>query len=266
MNAEYLKVPGARIYYETRGAGPVLLMIPGGPTDADLFGSIAPMLAEHYTVVTYDPRGLSRSTLEGPPSDWRADLNSDDAASLLRAVSHQPGFVFASSGGAQIGLDLAARHPEVVQALVAHEPPCTELLPDAAQKRAATEEVYNAYLKDGPNAAMQKFFALARFEASAEPPPDPESMVRLARNIEVFLRHGVRQITAYAPDIAKLRSNSGRVVVGVGMTSAGQLAHETALALAVRLETEAVKFPGGHVGFVSDAAEFAERLHAVLGR
>src|SRR5437899_823154 len=84
MVGEYLSVPGARIYYETRGRGRVLLMIPGGPTDADLFGGIAPMLAEHYTVVTYDPRGLSRAVLEGPPSDWRADLNSNDAARLLR--------------------------------------------------------------------------------------------------------------------------------------------------------------------------------------
>jgi pimeloyl-ACP methyl ester carboxylesterase len=71
MKADYLKVPGARIYFETRGSGPVLLMIPGGPTDADVFAAIAPFLRDHYTVVTYDPRGISRSTLEAAPEDWR---------------------------------------------------------------------------------------------------------------------------------------------------------------------------------------------------
>ena len=31
-----LKVPGATLYYEVRGTGPVLLCIPGGPTDAGM--------------------------------------------------------------------------------------------------------------------------------------------------------------------------------------------------------------------------------------
>ena len=29
-----LKVPGASLYYELRGSGPVLLFMPGGPADA----------------------------------------------------------------------------------------------------------------------------------------------------------------------------------------------------------------------------------------
>ncbi|MGH2758351.1 MAG: alpha/beta fold hydrolase, partial [Actinomycetota bacterium] len=64
-----LKVPGATLYHEVRGSGPVLLAIPGGPTDAGLFTGFAEYLADRYTVVTYDPRGHSRSTLDGPPED-----------------------------------------------------------------------------------------------------------------------------------------------------------------------------------------------------
>ena len=60
---ETLKVPGANLYYEVRGSGPVLLMMPGGPADASAFRSIVGHLATHYTVVTYDPRGLSRTKL-----------------------------------------------------------------------------------------------------------------------------------------------------------------------------------------------------------
>ena len=36
-----LKVPGASLYYETRGSGPVLLIIPGGPQDAGVFADVA---------------------------------------------------------------------------------------------------------------------------------------------------------------------------------------------------------------------------------
>ena len=68
---ETLKVPGAHLYYEVRGSGPVLLLMPGGPADATGFRRIADELAAHHTVVTYDPRGLSRSKLESPLDEER---------------------------------------------------------------------------------------------------------------------------------------------------------------------------------------------------
>lgn len=106
MRADTLKVPGARLYYEIRGSGPTLLMIPGGPADAAAFAGLAGLLAERYTVVTYDPRGNSRSPFDGPPRDWRADVHADDARRLLAAVGPEPAYVLASSSGALLGLDL----------------------------------------------------------------------------------------------------------------------------------------------------------------
>ena len=63
VQSQTLKVPGARIYYEIYGSGPVLLMIPGGPADAGVFTALAQCLADRYTCVPYDPRGNSRSDL-----------------------------------------------------------------------------------------------------------------------------------------------------------------------------------------------------------
>ncbi|MDO2969889.1 hypothetical protein [Mycobacteroides abscessus] len=40
-------VPGAHLYYEVRGAGPVLLMLTGGHGDADTMDAIANHLADH---------------------------------------------------------------------------------------------------------------------------------------------------------------------------------------------------------------------------
>src|SRR5437667_449778 len=56
-----LRVPGASLYYEVRGSGPVLLMIGAGAADAASFNGIATHLAEQYTVVSYDRRSYSRS-------------------------------------------------------------------------------------------------------------------------------------------------------------------------------------------------------------
>jgi acetyltransferase/esterase len=46
-----LEVPGARLYYETHGSGPVLLMISGASGSADNFQRVRQHLAAHYTVV-----------------------------------------------------------------------------------------------------------------------------------------------------------------------------------------------------------------------
>ena len=81
-----LKVPGARIYYEMQGAGPILLIIPGGPQDAGVFADVSRHLADRYTVVAYDPRGNSRSTFDGEPEEQQLDVHGDDAAALIEAL------------------------------------------------------------------------------------------------------------------------------------------------------------------------------------
>src|SRR5947207_14009686 len=65
VTAHTLAVPGATLYYEVQGTGPVLLLLPGGGGDAAIFDVIAAPLAARYTVVTVDPRGYSRSRLDG---------------------------------------------------------------------------------------------------------------------------------------------------------------------------------------------------------
>src|SRR5438093_5548926 len=107
--SDTLKVTGATIYYEVRGTGPVLVMIPGGPADAGAFAGLAERLADRYTVVAYDPRGNSRSTFDGAPEEQRLDVHGDDAARLIEAFGDDPAYVLGSSGGGQIGLNLAAR-------------------------------------------------------------------------------------------------------------------------------------------------------------
>jgi pimeloyl-ACP methyl ester carboxylesterase len=267
-----LKVVGANLYYEVRGSGPVLLLISGGPADGDVYAGLARFLADRYTVVTYDPRGNSRSSVEGPPEDWRADLHGDDAARLLEAVGNGPAYVFGNSAGALVGLNLAARYPQKVRTLVAHEPPAVELLPDAREHRARSQQVYDAYRNEGVGAAMQKFLAFSGLSGGTSPDavgarPSPEmieAMARMGRNVELFLAHGMRQIGAFVPDVTVLRAGSPRIVVGGGEASGDQLAYRTAIALAERLGTNVVHFPGDHGGVTTHPEPFAARLHAVL--
>jgi len=113
----------------------VLLLIGAGSADAASFNGIAAHLADQYTVVSYDRRGYSRSPLDDPEEEQRIETHSDDAHRLLAQLCTEPAYVFGSSGGALIGLDLAIRHPEQVRTLASHEPPAGGLLPDAERPR-----------------------------------------------------------------------------------------------------------------------------------
>lgn len=267
---ESLKVPGANLYYEVRGSGPVLLMMPGGPADATAFRPIAGHLAPHYTVVTYDPRGLSRSKLDGPLDEERiVEVFADDVHRLMAAVTNEKADVFASSGGAVIALELVVRHPEQLNTVVPHEPPSPTLLPDSARVRATMEEVTAAYRTRGIGPAVQIFSDLI----GGGPPPAPEGeptpemledMRRMQGNMDLFFGPYVLAIARYEPDFAALNAASCRIVAAVGDKSRGELAHDGGLGLAKRLGTQAVVFPGDHGGFQSQAAEFAAKLREVL--
>lgn len=267
-----LKVPGATLYHEVRGSGPVLLMIPGGPVDAGVFTQSARLLADRYTVVTYDPRGHSRSTLNGPPEDVPVELHADDAAHLLVAVGTEPALVLGSSGGATIGLDLATRHGERVKALVAHEPPVMELLPDASRWRGVFQEIYDTYKSQGVFPAMERFGKAVEEggpsyseQQQGEPTPEQaEMMERMMGNLEFFLAHEIRQIGGYVPDIDALSASPTRTVVAGGKESGEQGAYRAALALAERLGVELTYFEGAHGGFGAPEEEFCRRLDEVL--
>jgi pimeloyl-ACP methyl ester carboxylesterase len=265
-----LEVPGAQLHYEVRGAGPVLLLIPGGPADGAVFDNLADVLGRRYTVATYDPRGLSRSTLDGPAGDLSVEGQADDAHHLLAAVGASPAYVFGNSGGAVTGLALVTRHPGQVATLVAHEPPITELLPDIAQLRATQAEVYDTYLREGAAPALEKFLSLAGFESGPGPghaPPSPEMLAALARmrqNLDLFFSRMFRPIIAYRPDPVALRSGSTRIVVAQGTTSQGQLAQRTAVSTASFIGAPLVTLPGGHADFTSQPEAFADALDRVL--
>ncbi|GAA1956432.1 alpha/beta hydrolase [Amycolatopsis minnesotensis] len=264
VEEQFLAVPGARLRYQVRGTGPVLLLIPGGAMESAEFSRLAEDLAADHTVVTYDSRGISGSTRDDPGADITIDTQADDAARLLAAVTSEPALVFGSSGGAITGLALTAKHPGLVRVLVAHEPPVTTLLPAAF---TADDELTEVYRRDGVDAAMAKFMEIAELDGPGDdgPEPDPAEYARMRANFDVFLGHMIAEIGAFEPDVDALATASTRIVLGGGAgSSADQPAKLAADAVAKLLGTETVLFPGDHVGFVFDPAGFAAKLREVL--
>lgn len=267
-NGHYLDAPGARLYYEVRGAGPTLLLI-GAPMGTEGFAAMADELADRYTVVTYDPRGISRSIVgDDPPGDDTPQVRADDIHRLLNALASGPAHVFGSSGGALTALALLTTYPEQVQTLIAHEPPLVAMLPDHAELVTACEEIRHINRSTGPGAAMLQFLALTGVLDLVEGTVvDPDSFITSPQqraDCFYFLEHMLPSTLRYVPDIIGLQATATSIAVAHGSTSTGQLPHRGAAALANRLRTTAVVFPGDHAGWVAQPRPCADTLRQVL--
>jgi len=266
-----LAVPGATLHYEVTGSGPVLLLIPGGGTDAGTFDGMVGQLAADYTVVAYDPRGNSRSRYDGEPVDERIDQSADDALALINEVAGgEPAYVFGSSSGAITGLELITRHPDRVRMLVAHEPPVVEVLPDAADSRAFFQDVYDTYHRDGIEAADLLFGIGTGMDQDEMPPPEdllPEFLElyrRMQANAGNFYEHKLLPFTRYQPDLDALKTVADKIVPAAGLQSAEYLPGRPIQVIADHLGWPVVTFPGAHGGYASHPAPFASLLARVL--
>ncbi|MEU8610941.1 alpha/beta hydrolase [Actinoplanes sp. NPDC048791] len=280
-----LAVPGADLVYDVRGplppAGgrPALLMI-GQPMTAEGFNALSGHFTDR-TVVTYDPRGLGRSTRKDGRSDHTPQRQAADLHLLIEALGAGPADVFASSGGAVTGLELVAAYPGDVATLVAHEPPINAVLPDAAAAERARAGFHEAYQAKGNGAGMAAFIAMTSWQGEftdayfAQPAPDP-AMFGMSTDDDgtredPLLSKSSWAISDYRPDAAALTAAPTRIVVAVGEESAGIYTGRTALGVAALLGQEATVFPshhggfmGGEFGYAGKPEEFAAKLREVL--
>ncbi|WP_327139440.1 alpha/beta fold hydrolase [Nocardia sp. NBC_01327] len=262
----FLTVPDGRLYYEVRGSGPLLALV-GAPMDSGPFVPAAELLASDYTVLTPDPRGHGKSTLNDPNQDSTPELRADDLAQLITDLDAGPAIVIGSSGGAITGLALALHHPDVVSTLIAHEPPLRELLDDRDALRAEAEEIIDTYSSVDAEAGVRKFFAMTGL-AMPEPvmqqmfanPRDPEAVASEA----FFYKHEFRGTAGWEPDLDGLRATPTLVIVGIGDTSTDKFCDHTSRKLAAALGIEPELFPGGHGGFAEDPEAFVKRVREVL--
>ena len=278
-----LDAPGAVLYYDVRSndasAKPVLLLI-GSPMGAEGFVTLAGHFTDR-TVVTYDPRGAGRSKRTDGATETAVEEQADDLHRLIDTLGAGPADIFASSGGAVNALALAAKHPEQIRTLVAHEPPSAPDLPDRDQVLAACEDIKQTYLREGFGPGMAKFIALVSYDGplpdgyADQPAPDP-AMFGLpteddGSRDDALLRLNMPSCPAYRHDVGKLRAAPCRIVIAVGAESSRMIAGRGGISVAERLGTAPVTFPGDHGGFtggeyggMGKPDEFAATLRGVL--
>jgi pimeloyl-ACP methyl ester carboxylesterase len=266
VTAATLRVPDALLHYEVRGAGPLMVLV-GAPMDAQPFAPLADLLATDHTVLTTDPRGINRSTVDDPGADSTPGMRADDLARLITHLDTGRAAVLGSSGGAVSALALAQAHPESVHTVVAHEPPLLELLGDRERRHELTEDIITTYFAGDPVGAARKFLAAANIHLPDEVFQHVFAAPRAPRQIaddDYQHAHMLRPTTHWRPDLSALRWGPTRIVIGIGEESTGQLCDDTSRALATALDLTPTMFPGDHTGFAGDPEAFATRLREVL--
>src|ERR1700676_190963 len=168
MNTRKLETAEADIVYHVAGplptadGSPPLFMI-GQPMAASGFRTLASHFPDR-TVVTYDPRGLGRSTRKYGRVDNAPTVQADDVHAIIEALGVGPVEMFASSGGAVTALALVAAYPNDVTTLVAHEPPLIPVLPDAEAAERAVAQFRDAYAAKGWGSGMAAFIAMTSWQ------------------------------------------------------------------------------------------------------
>jgi pimeloyl-ACP methyl ester carboxylesterase len=280
-----LETNEADIAYDVHGplptadGRPPLLMI-GQPMDASGFGTLASHFPDR-TVVTYDPRGLGRSSRRDGRVDHSPTVQANDVHAVIEALGAGPVEMFASSGGAVTALALVAAHPDDVVTLVAHEPPLIPVLPDAEAAERARAGFHDAYEAKGSGAGMAAFIAMTSWrgeftdEYFSQPPADPAAFGMATEDDgsreDPLLSDRSWAVSSYRPDVDALAAAPTRIVMAVGEESEGTFTARSAVATAELLGQQATVFPshhggfsGGEFGYAGQPEAFARRLREVL--
>lgn len=275
------------IAYDVRGTLPTAdgrppLFLIAQPMDASGFATLATHFPDR-TVVTYDPRGLGRSTRKDGRVDNSPSVQAEDVHAVIEALGVGPVEMFASSGGAVTALALVTAHPNDVTTLVAHEPPLIPVLPDAVAAERARAGVRDAYEAKGSNAGMAAFIAMTSWRGEftddyfAQSAPDPAQFGMPTNDDgsreDPLLSDRSWAISDYRPDVDALAAAATRIVIAVGEESLDTFTGRTAVATAELLGQQATVFPshhggfmGGEFGYAGKPEAFADKLRDVLDR
>jgi pimeloyl-ACP methyl ester carboxylesterase len=169
-----VKVNGMQMYYEVSGDGDPLIVLHGAYMNIPSMGAIIPKLAKTHKVYALEFQGHGRTTDIERPITYQ-NL-ADDVAAFMDAVKLKKADVFGYSMGAIAGLQLAIRHPEKANKLVAAsvaydvegwQPAFTDIIPQMTVEMILEMPFAEEYRQLAPNpdgfpALAKKLIALEK--------------------------------------------------------------------------------------------------------
>ncbi len=210
-----MKTAHGTLFCRREGSGPTLLLIHGVACDSEFFRQASAILAEHFTVISYDRRGYSRSIPAEGETDFSVWAHAEDAAEIIRTelkrkrVEDQQGelaeeieetersnedtenasgvFVAGCSAGGAVTAAFATKYPEVVRQVFLHEPLMRGSGELAAEQDAFWEKLRKGAEKHRIITCMMHFVnAMGGMNRDKEG-QSMEQQSRNLKNLELFL-------------------------------------------------------------------------------
>ena len=260
-------VNGVRLFYALTGDGLPFVLVHGSWGDHASWDRVLPSLAQRFRVLTYDRRGHSQS--ERPPTQGSAEEDTADLAALIAHLDLAPAHVAGISSGASLALRLAARHPELVRSVTAHEPALFDLLADDPDGRPAAREALGrfaavaALLAAGDAAGGARLFAeTVAYGPGAWEIIPPDRRQVMVNNAPTFLDE-MRDPGAWTADLAALAAIPCPILLTTGDQSLPFWSPVVAKLAAVLPQAQTRVIPGaGHVPQSSHPEEYGATVTA----
>ncbi len=246
---------GADLVFDTRGAGRPILLIRGAGGNASGYESFANILAERYTVITFDRRCNARSS-----GDRTQPLDMSQQARDVLAVMHAAGqtrtMIFGNSSGGVVGLEFASLYPESVSLLIVHEPPVINVLPDAEAWRAYNFDLIKTFEEQGPRPAMMKFAGTLK---GINGPPPPGGLGTDEDRAFLFTKELLR-VAHHDLDLAAIRKVGVKTILLRGALSEDAYYARTTPIVAELTGGTCITVPGNHLAFALEPEAFSQAV------
>lgn len=283
------------LFCRREGSGPTLLLIHGVACDSEFFRETSAILAEHFTVISYDRRGYSRSIAAAGETDFSVWAHAEDAAEIIRAEQKRQAeeglcpieaeqqsngysagqidgkadqstgvFVAGCSAGGAVTAALATKYPELVRQVFLHEP-----LMRGSGELAEEQDVFWEKLRKGAKkhriiTCMMHFVNAMGGMNRDKAGQSMEQQSRNLKNLELFLDKEMDSFSNLKLDDFDI---SVPVTVACGSDDRMGMFHRSAYQAAEAKGWKHLMVPGYH-NFASDEPEaFAKCLtEEFLGR
>ena len=216
-----VNVNGMRMYYEVSGSGDPLIVLHGAYMNIPTMGEIIPRLAKTHRIYAVELQGHGRTTDIARPITY--PKMADDVAAFMDSVGLEKADVFGYSMGAQVGLQLAIRHPSKVNKLVAAsaaydlkgwQPSFTEAIPQMTVEMISAMPFAKGYPKLAAN--PNGFPELARKLIALEKEPMAWEADLKALKTPVLVIAGDADVATLEHSVALFRLLGGGVMGDMG--------------------------------------------------
>src|SRR5262245_6009865 len=263
--SNFVLTNGARLYCERQGSGQALLFIAGSTGDAGNFSRSAALLADEFTVLTYDRRGNSRSE---HPKGWTTTSVSeqaDDAAGIIEALQLQPAVIFGASAGGPIALDLMVRHPRLVRAGILQDPAIFSVLPDPSAALAPRRALIQDTLKaKGPRATIEALMCYLNDDRVLTAIP-ADVLERMLGNAGTILNIEAPGFAGWRPSRSELTELNVPAVLMVARDTL-PVYQDVVKWLAAEIQVEPITVPGRHAFYYYRPQDLADVPRPIVRR